>query len=65
MLSPPQVLTCGRDEYTGHGPDNNIPRMTPLPKLQHVAVQQVRDMTYTSEMTSRYSRTSGKLHHIY
>ena len=65
MLSPLQVLTCGRGQYAGHGHVNDIPRMTPVPKLQHVAVQQVRDTTYTSEMTSRYSRTSGKLHHIY
>ena len=48
ILSPFQVLTCGdsRTAGHGHGHDNDIPRMTPVSRLHHVAVQQVRDMTY-------------------
>ena len=46
ILSRHQILTCGYGPRTGHGHDNDIPRMTPVSRLHHVAVQQVRDMTY-------------------
>ena len=47
LLSHLQVLTCGPGDRTGHGREDNVPRMTPVQKMTHVAVQQVTGMTYT------------------
>ena len=61
ILSPFQVLTCGDIRTAGHGHrhGNNIPRMTPVSRLHHVAVQQVRDMTYLCNDITIWL-TSGK-----